>query len=55
VAGGIQSGLDSGVALYDTLFVEVAAQRDLELAPFDAAPFKKSPDIAQRPRAFLSK
>jgi predicted nucleic acid-binding protein len=46
--------LDSGVAVYDTLFVEVAAQQNLKLATFDAALLKRFPDIAQRPRSFLS-
>ena len=46
--------LDSGVAMYDTLFVELAAQRDLKLATFDAELLKKFPDIAQRPRSLLS-
>jgi predicted nucleic acid-binding protein len=46
--------LDVGVAVYDTLFVELAAQRDLKLATFDAELLKKFPEIAQRPRSFLS-
>jgi predicted nucleic acid-binding protein len=44
--------LDSSVAVYDTLFVELAAQRDLKLATFDAELLKKFPDIARRPRSF---
>jgi predicted nucleic acid-binding protein len=43
--------LDSGVAVYDTLFVELAAQRELKLATFDAELLKKFPAIAQRPRS----
>jgi len=43
--------LDSGVAVYDTLFVELAAQRDLKLATFDAKLLKKFPEIAKRPRS----
>ena len=46
--------LHSGVAVYDALFVEVAAQRNLKLATFDAALLKKFPETAQRPRAFSS-
>ncbi len=46
--------LDSGVAVYDTLFVELAAQRDMKLATFDTELLKKFPDIAQRPRSFSS-
>ena len=46
--------LNSSVAVYDTLFVELAAQRDLKLATFDTELLKKFPHIAQRPRAFSS-
>ena len=46
--------LNSGVALYDTLFVELAAQRDLKLATFDTELLKKFPAIAQRPRSISS-
>lgn len=46
--------LDSAVAVYDTLFVELAAQRELKLVTFDNELLKKFPDIAQRPRSFLS-
>lgn len=46
--------LDSGVAVYDALFVELAAQRDLQLVTFDAELLKKFPQIARRPRTLLS-
>ena len=46
--------LDSGVAVYDTLFVELAAQHDLKLATFDTELLKKFPEIAQRPRSLSS-
>ena len=46
--------LKSGVAVYDTLFVELAAQRDLKLATFDNELLRKFPDIAKRPRSFSS-
>jgi len=46
--------LDSGVAVYDTLFVELAAQRDLKLATFDTELLKKFPEIAERPRSVIS-
>lgn len=46
--------LDSKVAVYDTLFVELAAQRDLKLATLDKELLKKFPQIAQRPRSFLA-
>ena len=44
--------LDSGVAVYDTLFVELAAQRDLQMATFDTELLKKFPALAKRPRSF---
>ena len=46
--------LDSGVAVYDTLFVELAAQHDLKLATFDTELLKKFPEIAQTPRPLSS-
>jgi predicted nucleic acid-binding protein len=46
--------LDSRVAVYDTLFVELAVQRDSKLATFDAELLKKFPEIAQRPGSFSS-
>ena len=46
--------LNSGVAVYDTLFVELAAQRDLQMATFDTELLKKFPDLAKRPRSFSS-
>jgi len=45
--------LDSGAAVYDTLFVELAAQRELKLATFDRELLRKFPEIAQRPRVFV--
>lgn len=44
--------LNAGVAVYDTLFVELAAQRDLKLATFDTELLKKFPEIAHRPGSF---
>ena len=41
--------IDSGAAVYDTLFVELASQRKLLLATFDRNILKKFPDIARRP------
>jgi len=46
--------LESGVAIYDTLFVELAAQRDLKLATFDSELLRKFPEIARRPRSLSS-
>jgi predicted nucleic acid-binding protein len=42
--------LASGVAAYDTLFIELATQGDLKLATFDSVVLKKFPEIARRPR-----
>jgi len=47
----LRRALDFGVAVYDTLFVELAVQHQLKLATFDAELLKKFPSIAKRPRA----
>ena len=41
----------SKIAVYDTLFVELAAREHLPLVTFDAALLKAFPDIAVRPSA----
>jgi predicted nucleic acid-binding protein len=46
--------IDSGAAVYDTLFVELAVQRKLPLATFDRIILKKFPDIAKRPVSLSS-
>jgi predicted nucleic acid-binding protein len=46
--------IDSGAAVYDTLFVELAVQRKLPLATFDKHVLKKFPDIAKRPVSLSS-
>ena len=46
--------VNSGAAVYDTLFVELAAQRHLPLATFDRNILKKFPDIAKRPGSISS-
>jgi len=50
----LATSLDSGVSVYDTLFVELAAQHDLKLATFDKELLRKFPAIAARPRALSS-
>jgi predicted nucleic acid-binding protein/plasmid stability protein len=45
----------SRVAVYDTLFVELAAREQLPLATYDAALLKAFPEIAFRPAALVSK
>lgn len=48
--GALLRSLASGIAVYDTLFVELAARRSCRLATFDKAVLKAFPDIAIRPR-----
>jgi predicted nucleic acid-binding protein len=43
--------VDSGAAVYDTLFVELAVQRHLPLVTFDRNLLKKFPEIATRPNS----
>jgi predicted nucleic acid-binding protein len=50
----LSRALDSGVAVYDTLFVELASQHKSQLATFDSELLKKFPAIAKRPRSFLT-
>ena len=46
--------LASDAAVYDALFVELAAQRRLPLATFDKGLLKKFPEIARRPGSLPS-
>lgn len=46
--------VNSGVPVYDTLFVELAARRRLPLATFDIKVLEAFPDVAHRPVALLS-
>ena len=41
----------SKIAVYDTLFVELAIREQLPLATFDTALLKAFPDVAVRPTA----
>jgi predicted nucleic acid-binding protein len=45
----------SGVSVYDTLFVELAAREKLPLATFDARLLEAFPSIASRPAALVRK
>lgn len=47
--GALSRSVESGVAVYDTLFVELARRERLPLATFDARILKTFPDIAKRP------
>ena len=51
--GALLRSLASGIAVYDTLFVELAARRSCRLATFDKAVLKAFPVIAIRPRDLL--
>jgi predicted nucleic acid-binding protein len=46
--------LGSDAAVYDTLFVELAAQRSLPLATFDKNILKMFPEVAYRPGSLPS-
>lgn len=48
--GALARSLDSGVAIYDTLFVELAAREGRPLVTFDKGILKAFPEIACRPR-----
>lgn len=48
--GALLRSVASGVAVYDTLFVELAARTGCPLLTFDKALIKAFPEIAMRPR-----
>ena len=48
--GALLRSVASGVAVYNTLFVELAARTGCPLLTFDKAVIKAFPDIAIRPR-----
>ena len=49
--GALRRSLASGIAVYDTLFVELAVRERCPLATFDKALLKAFPEIARRPAA----
>jgi predicted nucleic acid-binding protein len=51
--GALLRSIDSGVSVYDTLFVELAARAACPLVTFDKAVLKAFPKIACRPRELL--
>ena len=51
--GALVRAHQSGIAVYDTLFVELAARERLPLATFDAGLLKAFPNIAVRPAALM--
>jgi predicted nucleic acid-binding protein len=48
--GALARALTSGIAVYDTLFVELADREGIPLATFDDKVLKAYPGIANRPR-----
>jgi predicted nucleic acid-binding protein len=48
--GALDRSIVSGVAVYDTLFVELAARERVGLATFDRKVLAAFPDVAKRPR-----
>lgn len=48
--GALLRSVASGIAVYDTLFVELAARTGCPLVTFDKAVLKAFPEIALRPR-----
>jgi predicted nucleic acid-binding protein len=52
--GALVRAHQSGVAVYDTLFVELAARERVRLATFDVAVLKAFPSIAARPAELIS-
>jgi predicted nucleic acid-binding protein len=48
--GALQRAMDSGVAAYDTVFVELAHREQVYLATFDNKLLRTYPDIAKRPK-----
>jgi predicted nucleic acid-binding protein len=53
--GALLRSATSGVAVYDTLFVELAVRRRLPLATFDKQLLKRFPDIAARPSQVIAR
>ena len=52
--GALLRSIESGVSVYDTLFVELAARSACPLLTFDKAVLKAFPDIACRPRDLVA-
>jgi predicted nucleic acid-binding protein len=51
--GALARSISSGVAVYDSLFVELAEREDVAMATFDDKVLKAYPEIAKRPRDLL--
>ena len=48
--GALLRAIASGVAVYDTLFIELAVRARCRLLTFDKALLRAFPDVATRPR-----
>jgi predicted nucleic acid-binding protein len=48
--GALLRAVTTGVPVYDTLFVELAARTGCPLVTFDKAVLRAFPEIARRPR-----
>jgi predicted nucleic acid-binding protein len=53
--GALLRAIQSGVSVYDTLFVELAARSACPLLTFDKAVLTAFPDIARRPRDLVGR
>jgi predicted nucleic acid-binding protein len=53
--GALLRAIESGVSVYDTLFVELAARSACPMVTFDKAVLKAFPDIACRPRDLIGR
>ncbi|MBI3697644.1 MAG: type II toxin-antitoxin system VapC family toxin [Acidobacteria bacterium] len=53
--GAVSRAVQSGLAVYDTLFVELASRERLPLVSFDAKVLTAFPEIAKRPGVLLAK
>ena len=53
--GALVRAHEANVAVYDTLFVELAVREQVPLATFDGRVLKAFPNIAVRPGSLLSK
>ena len=51
--GALERAVQSGVAVHDTLFVELAIRENLPLVTFDAKVLAAFPDVAVRPRVLV--
>ena len=51
--GALARSIRSGVAVYDSLFVELADREGVAMATFDDKVLKAYPEIAKRPRDLL--